>query len=108
MDLKQLARTYFSTFSKQDLDGLEEMFDDDVVLKDWDIEATGKMGVLAANKKIFDSVESIIVTPISMYQENNTVVAEISIVVNGREHLFVVDVLTFFQDKIVGIRAYKG
>jgi len=108
MELKELAKKYFETFSREDLDGLAEMFDDNVVLKDWDISATGKMGVLAANRNIFESVESIVVTPIYLYEDNSTVVAELSIVVNGREHLFVVDVLSFVGDKIASIRAYKG
>ena len=107
-DLKKLAVKYFETFTHEDLDGLAEMFTEDVVLKDWEISATGKMGVLSANKNIFENVESIVVTPIYLYQDNDAVVAELSIVVNGREHLFVVDVLTFVGDKISSIRAYKG
>ena len=109
MDLKSLCLEYFETFSRKDLDGLAVMFTGDVVLRDWEISATGIDEVLAANKKIFDSVESIHVMPLHLYQDNNTVVAELSIVVSGVVHLSVVDVIKFNDaGKISSIRAYKG
>lgn len=109
MDLKLICLEYFETFSRKDLDALELMFTGDVTLRDWEITATGIDEVLAANKKIFDSVESIHVMPLHLYQDNNTVAAEISIDVNGGEHFSVVDVITFSEaGKIANIRAYKG
>ena len=109
MDLKSLCLEYFETFSRKDLDGLGLMFTGDVVLRDWEISATGIDEVLAANKKIFDSVEYIHVMPLHLYQDNNTVTAELSIVVSGAVHLSVVDVIKFNgAGKISSIRAYKG
>ena len=109
MDLKSLCLEYFETFSRKDLDGLEVMFTGDVTLRDWEISATGIDEVLAANKKIFDSVEYIHVMPLHLYQDGNTVAAELSIVVSGAVHLSVVDIITFNDaGKIVSVRAYKG
>ena len=109
IDLKAIAEQYFETFSRKDLDGLGVMFTGDVTLRDWEISATGIDDVLAANKKIFDNVESIQVTPLHLYQDTNTVAAEISIVVNGTVHLKVVDIITFNDSgKISSIKAYKG
>jgi hypothetical protein len=109
MDLKSLCLEYFETFSRKDLDGLGVMFTGDITLRDWEISATGIDEVLAANKKIFDSVEYIHVLPLHLYQDNNTVVAELSIVVSGAVYLSVVDVITFNDSgKIVSIKAYKG
>jgi hypothetical protein len=109
MDLKSLCLEYFETFSRKDLHGLEVMFTGDVTLRDWEISATGIDEVLAANKKIFDSVEYIHVMPLHLYQDNNTVTAELSIVVSGAVHLSVVDVIKFNSaGKIVSVRAYKG
>ena len=109
MDLKSLCLKYFETFSRKDLDGLEVMFTGDVVLRDWEISATGIDEVLTANKKIFDSVEYIHVMPLNLYQDDNTVIAELSIVVSGAVHLSVVDLITFNDTgKISSIRAYKG
>jgi hypothetical protein len=109
MDLKSLCLEYFETFSLKDINGLEVMFTGDVTLRDWEISATGIDEVLAANKKIFDSVEYIHVMPLHLYQDTNTVVAELSIVVSGAVHLSVVDVIKFNDaGKISSIRAYKG
>ena len=109
MDLKSICLEYFETFSRKDLDGLGTMFTGDITLRDWEISATGIDEVLAANKKIFDSVEYIHVMPLHLYQDNNTVTAELSIVVSDAVHLSVVDIIKFNNaGKISSIRAYKG
>ena len=108
MSLKTLAEQYFATFSRKDLDGLAGMFSDSAELRDWTGDAVGKTDVLAANKNIFDSVETITVTPLALYEDGNTVAAEIEVLINGEEKLLVVDVITFEGVKITAVRAYKG
>jgi ketosteroid isomerase-like protein len=107
-NLKQLATTYFEMFSRKDLDGLADMFTDDVTLRDWTRSASGKNDMLAANKDIFDSVNTITATPVALYEEDDAVVAEIVILVNNDESLLVVDVIKFQDDKISSVVAYKG
>jgi ketosteroid isomerase-like protein len=107
-DLKQLAINYFETFSRKDLDGLAKLFTDNPSLRDWTGSAEGKANVLTANKNIFDSVDTIVVTPLSLYQDGNTVAAEIEVLINGQEKLLVVDIITFEDNKISSLRAYKG
>ena len=107
-DLKQLAINYFETFSRKDIDTLAELFTSDPSLRDWNGLAEGRTDVLAANKTIFDNVDTIAVTPLSLYQDGNTVAAEIEVLINGEEKLLVVDVITFEDDKIASVRAYKG
>ena len=104
---------YFTTFSEKDSAGLRNMFSNDVYLRDWEILANGIDEVVAANQDIFDNVESIVATPIRVWDflshEDNVVVAELEIVVNGEEKLLVTDILEFDDDeKIKSIRAYKG
>jgi hypothetical protein len=112
MSLKDRALEYFTAFSNKELDTLASMFDDHIILRDWEMSASGKTSVVAANKNIFDSVETIIVTPLKLYQDNNTVTAEISIDVYDNDGettvLKVVDVIEFVGDKIRSVRAYKG
>ena len=107
-DLKQLATKYFETFSRKDTNGLSELFTDDVVVRDWEIHPQGKTDVLAANQNIFDRVDTITVTPLALYEDGNTVSAEIEVLINGDTKLLVVDVITFEGDKISSLRAYKG
>ena len=108
MTLKETATQYFETFSRKDLDSLAVMFTDDVVLRDWERSAEGKIDMLAANKAIFDAVYTITVTPLALYEDGNTITAEIEVLVNGDTKLLVVDVITFDGDKISSLRAYKG
>jgi len=109
MDLKAKAEQYFKTFSSKDLNGLASMFADNIMLRDWTGDATGKEKVLTANQDIFDAVDTIQVTPLTLYQEDNTVIAEIEIEVNGDEKLMVVDVIDYDDNGLItSIRAYKG
>jgi hypothetical protein len=106
---KKVCEHYFARFSEKDLLALSEMFSETVTLRDWEIHRTGKEDVLGANRNIFDNVKTIQVMPLAMYEENQTVVAELEIIINGQDKLFVVDVITFDEEeKIVSIRAYRG
>jgi len=106
--LKDLAIQYFETFSRKDTAGLSELFADTVVVRDWEISPQGKTDVLAANQSIFDKVDTIVVTPLALYEDGNTVSAELEILINDNTKLLVVDVITFEGDKISSLRAYKG
>ena len=109
MDLKDIAKEYFKVFSRKDLNTLGSMFHESVSLRDWGISADGKIEVLSANEGIFGSVKTIEVTPTSIYQDGNVVIAEIDIVADGHPPILVVDILTFNKEgKIVSVRAYKG
>ena len=109
MNLKNLTLTYFNAFSNKDVKTLNDMFNSQVTLRDWEISAAGVVGVVQANKKIFDSVNTIDVRPLALYQDANTVVAEIEILVNDTETLKVTDVISFNDTgEIISIRAYKG
>jgi ketosteroid isomerase-like protein len=110
LKIEEISNHYFNSFSKKDLKELSSMFSEDVVLRDWDIEAKGKEDVLAANANIFNNVESIEVEVLNLYIDNLTVAAEITININsGAEILLVLDILEFDSEfKISAIRAYKG
>ena len=113
MDYKNLALQYFDLFSQKDIKNLKLLFShniiDHVTLRDWEISADGLDEVIAANEQIFNGVDTIKVTPLALYQQGNTVVAEIRILVNGTETLLVTDIIDFNDDgKIVNIRAFKG
>jgi uncharacterized protein YacL (UPF0231 family) len=103
------ALEYFTTFSEKDSEGLRSMFSDDVILRDWEIIANGIDEVVDANQNIFDSVDTIIITPIKLHESPNTIVGEIEISINDEETILVTDILEFHEnEKIKEIRAYKG
>jgi hypothetical protein len=111
MNLCQITTEYFKIFSNKDINKLSQLFDNNIVLKDWDIEKFGKEEVIKANQNIFDSVDKITVTPIKICSDGNTTASEINIevIVNGKiEHLNVVDFIEFSEEnKILSITAYK-
>ena len=109
MKIKEKAINYFECFSNKDIQNLEKFFSNDVYLRDWDIEVRGIEKVIKANANIFQSVETIKVTPIKLYFQENTVIAELEILINNLETLKVVDILTFDElMNIKSIKAFKG
>ena len=111
---------YFEAFNKHDLDELREMFSEDVSLRDWEISANGIDEVLEANSKIFNSVDSISVTPVMVYEGvdkllmgplgvEGTSIVELEVLLNEKETLLVIDIIEFNREgKIKSIKAYKG
>jgi steroid delta-isomerase len=103
-----LVKQYFENFSNKRIDLLEQMFSQDVELTDWEISAKGIDQVVAANQKIFNSVETITVDIDLLAEVNNTIFAQISVIVNSSTTIKVIDVITFDQEgKISKVSAYK-
>ena len=108
-NIKDTALSYFKTFSEKNINGLREMFDDNVTLRDWEIDKQGIENVLKANLNIFQNVKTIKAIPQNIVSENNFVFAELKIIVNGDEELKVVDIIEFNKKgKIISIKAFKG
>lgn len=109
MDQKSLALEYFFNFTYKHLKNLEDMFDENIRLKDWENQAFGKVDVLKVYEKIFASVDQIAVTPGKIYEDGDTIIAELCISIDGKERILVTDVLEFTDEgKISSVRAYKG
>ena len=107
-NIKDTALSYFKTFSEKNIDGLREMFDNNVTLRDWDIDKKGIECVLKANLNIFQNVKPINAIPQNIISKNNFVFADLKIVVNVNE-LKVVDLIEFNKKgKIISIKAFKG
>ena len=115
-----VIRKYFEAFSNKDIDTLEEMFDKDVTLEDWDISAEGILPVCRANEQIFNSVLRITAIPEEIIIDGNNVCALLTIEVitegldpnvdfaENHETLKVVDLITLTNDlKIKAISAFK-
>jgi hypothetical protein len=106
--MEKLVKTYFEMFSKKDVQGLENLFSDEVILQDWDILAIGKKEVVQANKNIFNSVESISVTLNDVYLDGSAAICLIEILINNQEIIKVIDLIKFnSKNKIIEVSAYK-
>ena len=106
---KERCNAYLEKYADKDIKAIDEMFADGIVLRDWKIRVVGKKDALRETKKNFDTVNSITIDVLSTYESENTVAAELKIVVDEMEELYVVDVVTFDGNfKIASIRAYLG
>ena len=84
------------------------MFDINVTLRNWEISALGIDSVLAATAKIFYLAETILIQPISIFQDQAFVVAELKITINGINSIQVVDIIEFNPiGRICTIRSLK-
>ena len=59
INIKDITLSYFKKFSEKDINGLRDMFDDNVTLRDWDIDEQGIESVLKANFDIFQHIKTI-------------------------------------------------
>jgi len=106
---KKIALLYLKKYESKDLKGIESLFSNDIVLRDWKIRVEGKKNALIETQKNFGSCESIKIEVLSLYENENTVAAELKIVIDDREELYVVDVITInSESKISSIRAFIG
>jgi hypothetical protein len=109
MTNKELCLMYLKLYAEKNLDGIAELFDDEVMLRDWHIVVHGKHNALQETRKNFESAESIAIEALFLYENQDSVAAELKITLNRSDELYVIDVVTFNPaGKIQSIRAYKG
>ncbi len=107
--INQTAVLYLKKYAAKDLDGIADMFSDDIILRDWKIRVCGKTNALNETRKNFEGVNTIEIEVLSTYENKDTVAAELKITVDSHEELYVVDVITVnAKSKITSIRAYLG
>ncbi|MBN8707502.1 MAG: nuclear transport factor 2 family protein [Bacteroidetes bacterium] len=105
----KIALLYLRKYAEKDLKSIENLFSEDIVLRDWKIRVVGKKNALDETRKNFESANSIEIEVLYIYENAETVAAELKITVDGSEELFVVDVITInAEGKINSIRAYLG
>ena len=106
---KEICLLYLKKYEGKDLNSIENMFSEDIVLRDWKIYVEGKKRAIDETRKNFESADSIVIEVLSTYENENTVAAELKITVDSTEELYVVDIITIDSEgKIKSIRAYLG
>lgn len=109
MNLKKQAFNYFKLFSSKDLDGLRNIFDKKVHLKDWVLDKKGINNVLKLNNTTFIKFKKIEIKieDVFINSKKKSVACKIIIKLD-KVKLNVIDVLYFNQkNKISRIEAYK-
>ena len=110
----ELVKNYFDQFSKKNIAALEEMFSDNITLRDWNFKGNNKNEVLEINKKIFENANKIDVKPLSLWIiidkdfKGATIFADLKIEDENGNFSLVLDIITFKSHKNTSITAYKG
>lgn len=109
MDLKIICGEYFTAWSNKDLAKLADLFDDNIITRDWTFNVEGKEASLDANKNIFDNVSTCRVEPIELYQDGTTVACHINVFINDDAPFEVIDLISFNSaGKITKLLAFRG
>ena len=106
--LINLAHDYFTAWNTNDVEQLKPMFHEDIVLIDWDVSVEGFDKVVLTNQNIFKAVPGIRAEILNIVTDDNLAIAQLIIHISESEAIDVVDVLTFTDNKISAIKAYKG
>lgn len=102
-------KQYLKKYSEKDLESISAMFAEQISLRDWQVAVKGKENAIAETKKNFENAETIEIEVLSCLTDNNSVAGELKIIVDQKETLYVVDVLTFNEKGLISsIRAYVG
>ena len=102
-----IINQYFIAWNSHDLNILRKLFDDKIVLKDWDIHEIGIENVLKANENIFKNVPKIKVEIVDIAVSSQKVMVQINVLINENEILEVVDVFSIQNKLITEIKAFK-
>ena len=106
---KELCLAYLRKYADKDLKAMEAMFDGAIVLRDWKIHVSGKEIALIETQKNFEAADFLEIEVLNSYENKDTIAAELKIILDRTEELYVVDVITFNpKGKITAIRAFKG
>lgn len=107
--VKDICVSYLNKYAEKDIESIEQMFADNIVLRDWKISVIGKEKALMETRKNFEAAESIRIEILSTYGNTHSVAAELKITVDNIEELYVVDVISVNSEgKIEAIGAYLG
>lgn len=109
MNLKNQVKKYFNFLSSKNLDGLKKIFDDKIILIDWNIKLRGIKNVINFNYKIFKKFKKITVKVEDTFINSKKRSVACKIVIGlDRLKIKIVDIIYFNKKKqIKKIEAYK-
>ena len=106
---EELLKDFLHAYEQKDLDAISEMVSEDVFLRDWNLEASGKESLIREFSKNFATQASIEIRILRTFSSDAGTAAEIEIALGDEQTLRVVDILGFDNDlKISSIVSYKG
>ena len=105
---ESMTAKYFKLWQTKNIEGLSKLFDDSILLQDWDNLIRGKEAIIKFNSNFFNSVNLIELNVVSFHCYENTTFSELNIIIDGVK-LTVLDKIVFDKNFLITqIRAYKG
>ena len=107
--INNIIKKYFIAFEKKKTSILESLFEEQIILHDWNNYISGKSKVIIFNKKIFSQFKDIKIKVKNIFFNENTLIAACMIdVILNKSKTRVIDVIYFSKKmKIKKIQAYK-
>lgn len=103
-----IVNLYFNYWNQHSTKDLRNLFDNSVVLEDWENKFVGVEEVIQENKNIFENFPNINATIIDLGISDKIAYAKIKVFLDSKNEIDVVDTFDFKENKITGIKAYKG
>tara|TARA_B100000780_G_C20925521_1_gene368859 strand:- start:343 stop:672 length:330 start_codon:yes stop_codon:yes gene_type:complete len=105
---ESVTARYFKLWQTKNIEGLSKLFEDSILLQDWDNLIKGKEAIMKFNLDFFNSVNIIELNVVSSHCFENTTFSELSIIIDGVK-LTVLDKIVFNKNFLITqIRAFKG
>tara|TARA_B100001142_G_C14093441_1_gene562206 strand:+ start:377 stop:706 length:330 start_codon:yes stop_codon:yes gene_type:complete len=107
-NLETLTIKYFTYWKSKNLQKLSKLFDDEIVLQDWENLIIGKEALIKFNQDFFEIFDKIYLDIIFINYFKNTSFSELKIKIDDLE-LVVFEKITFNEKNLItNIRAFKG
>ena len=106
--LLKLTKKYFEYFRNANINKLKDLFSDNIILTDWEIDIKGKKNVINQNILIFKNLKKFNLKIIKIDQINYKFFCQIEININQNNVVKILDIIEFNKKFMIKkIIAYK-
>ena len=106
--MKTIVNLYFEYWNNHSIGDLRKLFDNEIVLEDWENTFSGIEEVIQENENIFTNFPKVHATISDLALNEKSVYTKIKVFLNEDNTIDVIDIFEFKDDKIIKIKAFKG
>ncbi len=106
--MKTIVNLYFEYWNNHSTPDLRKLFDNEIVLEDWENTFSGIEDVIQENENIFTNFPKVNATISDLALSEKSVFAKIKVILNEENTIDVIDIFEFKDNKIIKIKAFKG
>ena len=107
-NIEQVTKQYFTYWKSKNIKGLSKLFNDQIIVQDWENKIIGKKAVIKFNEEFFKKVNNIDLKIIFLDSSKSTSFSQLKIDLDGSS-ITVLDKIEFDENQLIKkIRAFKG